>query len=132
MHLFPGVREGLDRLRSEELLLAVATGKARRGLDRVLDETGTRSLFAATRCVDESKSKPHPGMLLDILEQTGIRPEDSLMVGDTTFDLRMAAAAGIDALAVGYGAHPVAPLLRENPRACANDFNEVVQWIREN
>lgn len=131
MTLFPGVMEGLNVLKSESFQLAVATGKARRGLDRVLEETGTRDLFLATRCVDEARSKPHPRMLLDILGETGFMAHESLMVGDTTFDLRMAAAAGLDALAVGYGAHPVAPLLKEKPRACVDDFSEVVRWIRE-
>lgn len=132
MNLFPGVMEGLNTLKSERFVLAVATGKARRGLDRVLDETGTRHLFDTTRCVDEAQSKPHPRMLLDILAETGVGPRESLMVGDTTFDLRMAAAAGMDALAVGYGAHAVSPLRQENPVGCLNEFNEVVQWIREN
>lgn len=130
--LFPGVLEGLNVLKSERFLLGVATGKARRGLNRVMEETGTRDLFDSTRCVDEAESKPAPRMLLDILDNTGMAAHECLMVGDTTFDLRMAASAGLDALAVGYGAHPAASLLREGPRACLDDFNEVVQWIREN
>lgn len=131
MALFPGVMTGLNMLKSEHFQLAVATGKARRGLDRVLDETGTRGLFDATRCVDEAKSKPDPRMLLDILDATGTPADSALMVGDTTFDLRMAAGAGVDALAVGYGAHPVAPLLEEKPLACLDHFDDVVQWIRQ-
>lgn len=129
--LFPGVAEGLAVLKDDAFMLAVATGKARRGLDRVLDETGTRHLFATSRCVDEAVSKPHPQMLRDILAQTGLDPRDALMVGDTTFDLQMAAAADMDALAVSYGAHPVEPLLAENPRDCLDDFTEVVRWIRQ-
>lgn len=129
--LFPGVAEGLATLREDDYLLAIATGKARRGLDRVLDETGIRHLFAASRCVDEAQSKPHPQMLRDLLAETGIGAGDALMVGDTTFDLQMAAAADMDALAVSYGAHPVEPLLAENPRGCLEEFEEVVQWIRE-
>lgn len=129
--LFPGVAEGLATLKGEDFVLAIATGKARRGLDRVLDETDVRHLFSASRCVDEAVSKPHPQMLLDILDQTGLDARDALMVGDTTFDLQMAAAADMDALAVSYGAHPTAPLLAEGPRGCLDDFNEVVRWIRE-
>lgn len=128
--LFPGVPEGLATLKGEDFVLAVATGKARRGLDRVLAETATRHLFAASRCVDEAVSKPHPQMLWDILGHTGIDARETLMVGDTTFDLQMAAAAGMDALAVSYGAHPVESLLAENPRDCLGDFDEVVRWIR--
>lgn len=128
--LFPGVAEGLAMLKDDAYVLAIATGKARRGLDRVLDETRVRHLFAASRCVDEALSKPHPRMLQDLLAQTGVEPRRALMVGDTTFDLRMAAAADMDALAVSYGAHPVEPLLAENPRDCLDDFGEVVRWIR--
>ncbi len=129
--LFPGVAEGLATLRDEDFVLAIATGKARRGLDRVLGETAVGHLFSASRCVDEAVSKPHPQMLRDILARTGIDPRDALMVGDTTFDLKMAAAADMDALAVSYGAHPVGPLLAENPVGCVDDFGSVVRWIRE-
>ncbi|HSH40649.1 MAG TPA: HAD-IA family hydrolase [Arenicellales bacterium] len=128
--LFPGVPEGLAALVEEDYVLAIATGKARRGLDRVLDETGVREYFAASRCVDEAESKPHPRMLLDLLGHTGIDARDALMVGDTTFDLQMAAAARMDALAVSYGAHEVGPLLAENPRDCLDEFRDVVQWVR--
>lgn len=128
--LFPGVTEGLATLKEDAFVLAVATGKARRGLDRVLEETATGHLFTTSRCVDEAVSKPHPQMLRDILDQTQIEARDALMVGDTTFDLKMAAAAGMDALAVSYGAHPVEPLLAENPRDCLDSFDEVVRWIR--
>lgn len=129
--LFPGVVEGLQILKCENFKLAVATGKARRGLDRVLEETGIRGLFTTTRCVDEAVSKPHPRMLHDILDATRVDACEALMVGDTTFDLKMATAAGMDALAVSYGAHSVEPLMAETPKACLNSFDEVVQWIRE-
>lgn len=129
--LFPGVAAGLATLRDDEFVLAIATGKARRGLDRVLGETAVGHLFAASRCVDEAVSKPHPQMLRDILAHTRIDSRDALMVGDTTFDLKMATAAEMDALAVSYGAHPVEPLLAENPVGCVDDFAAVVRWIRE-
>lgn len=131
MRLFPGVVEGLGHLKSQRLALGVATGKARRGLDRLLADTRTGHLFDATRCVDEACSKPHPRMLWDILEHTGTDPSRALMVGDTTFDMQMAAAAGMDALAVDYGAHPPAALHAEAPKACLSSFSEVVQWIRQ-
>lgn len=130
--LFPGVIEGLSMLKSESFVLAVATGKARRGLDRIMKETDVDGLFSATRCVDEARSKPHPQMLRDILAQTRFESREALMVGDTTFDMQMAAATGMDALAVSYGAHALEPLLAERPRACVDDFSEVVRWIREN
>lgn len=130
--LFPGVPEGLERLKSESFMLSIATGKSRRGLERALRETGLSGLFSATRCVDEALSKPHPRMLLDLLSATRTDAGEALMVGDTTFDMAMAAAAGMDGLAVGYGAHPAADLLAENPRDLVEDFAAVVQWVRDN
>ena len=129
MPLFPGVEEGLACLAQGGLLLAVATGKARRGLDRVLHETGTGRYFAATRCADEALSKPHPRMLEDILEQTGVRRERALMVGDTTYDMLMARNAGMGALAVTYGVHSREQLLECGPLGCADSFIEVCRWI---
>jgi len=129
MPLFPGVADGLERLAQEGFLLAVATGKARRGLDRVLDETGTRHLFAATRCADESFSKPHPKMLEDILDMTGMARERVLMVGDTIYDMQMARNAGIPGLAVSYGVHARAQLLECAPLACVDSFAEVCAWL---
>jgi len=127
--LFPGVSEGLDALKLSGYLLAVATGKARRGLDRVLDETGTAHLFSATRCADEAFSKPHPRMLQDILGQTDVAPERALMVGDTSYDLEMARNARVPGLAVSYGAHPRARLLDYAPLACLDSFAEVRAWL---
>ena len=129
MPLFASVREGLEELARRGHLLAVATGKARRGLDRVLRETGTAHLFAATRCADEAYSKPHPRMLEDILDQTGVTPARTLMVGDTTYDLQMARAAGMDGLAVSYGVHERAQLLEHAPIACLDSFREVQSWL---
>ncbi len=130
MELFPGVRDGLQTLADNSLTLAVATGKARRGLDRVLHSSALGHLFAATRCADEAGSKPDPRMLHDILAATDIDPADAVMVGDTTYDLRMANAAGVDSLAVSYGAHEKGRLLQEGPLACLDSFNQVCAWLR--
>ncbi len=127
--LFPGVGEGLEALKRTGYRLAVATGKARRGLDRVLDQTGTAHLFSATRCADEALSKPHPQMLQDILDHTGIAPERALMVGDTVYDLEMARNARVPGLAVSYGAHPRARLMDYAPLACLDSFAEVRAWL---
>jgi phosphoglycolate phosphatase len=129
MPLFPGVTEGLQRLESSDYLLAVATGKARRGLERVLDATATRHLFSATRCADEAFSKPHPKMLEDILEMTGVEPGRALMVGDTTYDMQMAQHAGVAGLAVSYGVHAPDDLMRHGTLACVDSFDEVCAWI---
>lgn len=103
--LFDGVPELLEELRGRGKRLAVATGKSRRGLERALAATGLAPYFDATRCADEGFAKPHPGMLLALLEGTGIEPARAVMVGDTTHDLELAANAGVDAIAVLYGAH---------------------------
>jgi phosphoglycolate phosphatase len=130
MALFPGVREGLEALAEQGYLLAVATGKARRGLDRVLRDTGTAHLFCATRCADEAYSKPHPRMLEDILEQTGLTPAQALMVGDTTYDLQMARHARMASLAVTYGVHDRELLAAHAPLACLDSFSEVCAWLQ--
>lgn len=130
MELFPGVREGLEELAGQGYLLAVATGKARRGLDRVLRATDTAHLFRATRCADEAFSKPHPRMLEDILEQTGLGADQALMIGDTTYDLQMARHAGMNSVAVTYGVHDRDLLTEHGPLACLDSFSEVYAWLQ--
>jgi len=130
MPLFPGVAQGLAQLTQQGYLLAVATGKARRGLDRVLDDTGLRHLFASSRCADEAFSKPHPQMLEDILDQTGVDAGRALMVGDTVYDMEMARNAKVAGLAVSYGVHARERLLDRGALACLDSFPEVCVWIR--
>jgi phosphoglycolate phosphatase len=130
MELFPGVRAGLEDLSAQGYLLAIATGKARRGLDRVLHDTDTAHLFCATRCADEAFSKPHPRMLEDILEQVGLEADRALMVGDTTYDMQMARHAGMDRLAVTYGVHGRELLAEHDPLACLDSFTEVYEWLQ--
>jgi phosphoglycolate phosphatase len=130
MELFPGVRTGLEDLSAQGYMLAIATGKARRGLERVLRDTGTAHLFCATRCADEAFSKPHPRMLEDILEQTGFDASRALMVGDTTYDMQMARHAGMDGLAVTYGVHGRELLAEHGPLACLDSFTEVYEWLQ--
>jgi phosphoglycolate phosphatase len=129
--LFAGVDEAIRELREDGFLLAVATGKGRRGLDRVLDHTGLRPLFHATRCADESFSKPHPQMLLELMERLGAAPDRTLMIGDTSHDLQMAANAGVPSLGAAYGAHPRKDLLEFSPLACMDNFAELRMWLRE-
>ena len=126
--LFPGVAAGLEKLRAQGYLLAVATGKARRGLNRALDETGMRPLFASSRCADETQSKPHPQMLHEILDETGVAPARALMVGDTVYDMEMARQAQVAGLAVSYGVHARERLLECGARACVDSFPEVYAW----
>ncbi|MBI1196153.1 MAG: HAD-IA family hydrolase [Gammaproteobacteria bacterium] len=124
--LFPGTLEILNTLDGMGYWLAVATGKGRRGLDRSLAETGCGHLFSLTRCVDECPSKPHPQMLIDIMDGLAIAPEETLMVGDSEFDMLMARNAGADALAVSYGAHDRERLLSCGPVACIESLPELL------
>lgn len=103
--LFPGARELIEDLKQRGLLLAVATGKSRRGLESALASTGLRGHFHATRCADETFSKPHPEMLLQVMDELGAHRSETLMIGDTEYDMEMARNAGVAALAVAYGVH---------------------------
>ena len=132
MPLYDGAREMVTGLHASGRRLAVATGKARRGLDRVLDLTGLRPYFAATRCADEGFAKPHPGMLLMLLEVTGVEPRRALMVGDTTHDLELAANAGVDAIAVSYGAHTHQLLATRPALARCDSVEELHRWLATN
>ncbi|HYL04958.1 MAG TPA: HAD-IA family hydrolase [Thermoanaerobaculia bacterium] len=127
--LFPGVRGMLGELAQSGCLLAVATSKSRRGLEHALDQTGLRGQFHATRTADEALSKPHPQMLLDILDQLGVRPAAAMMVGDSIYDLQMAASAGTDAVAVLSGAHGREELAALGPRALLDHVAELPGWL---
>lgn len=129
--LFDAVEEGLHELIGSGFRLAVATGKSRRGLDRALQESGLEHLFETTRCADETRSKPHPMMLNQILAQTGVSPRATVMIGDTDYDLNMARSAGVDALAVTYGAHPLERLQASEPTHQVDSFVEFMQWIKD-
>jgi phosphoglycolate phosphatase len=126
---FPGVPELLAELHARGHRLAVATGKSRRGLDRALEASGLAPIFAATRCGDETRPKPHPAMLLELLQELQADPRGALMVGDTSHDLEMARSAGIDALAVAYGAHPGESLRALEPRGCVASIEELRRWL---
>lgn len=129
MPLFPGVPEGLADMANHGYQMAVATGKARRGLSRVLDSSPLKHFFDVTRCADETRSKPHPLMLEEIIFETGISPQRAIMVGDTVYDLEMAQNAGIDSLAVSYGVHPCDRLVDYTPNKCMHSFRDVRDWF---
>jgi len=130
--LFAGAREALSTLRGAGFRLAVATGKSRRGLDRSIEQLGLTGCFDATRCADETAPKPDPLMLRELLDELAVPATGSLMVGDTVHDLDMAAAAGVDALAVSYGAHPRDALLRRPALGCLDRFDQLLGWIETN
>ena len=129
--LFEGAREVLDTLKQQQLLLGVATGKARRGLERVLDETDLASCFHATRCSDEAPSKPHPRMLLDIMAKLDVLPGETLMVGDTEYDMEMATNAGAAKIAVRTGVHSEERLNRHAPLVCLDRLLDMPVWLAE-
>jgi phosphoglycolate phosphatase len=128
--LFDNARELLTELAEQELFLGVATGKSRRGLDKVLKATGLGDLFVATRCADECHSKPHPQMVSEIMDFTGVSGSDALMIGDTEFDLLMAKNAGAHSLGITHGAHDEAKLLACEPQAIVHDLHQVQHWLR--
>ncbi len=127
--LFAGVRESIEAFREEGYRIAVATGKARRGLDRVLKSNDWLDYFDITRAADETASKPDPLMLHEIMAHCGVGSERSLMVGDSSFDLLMARNAGMDSVAVGYGAQSMASLLEFQPRLAIESFPELRTWL---
>lgn len=132
MQLFPGVRELLERLSRRGYRLAIATGKTRRGLDRAVLASGLADHFSASRCADETRSKPNPAMLIELMRELATGAPHSLMIGDTTHDLEMAHNAGVDALAVTYGAHPAAALQALAPQRCVASVSELERWLDAN
>jgi len=130
--LFPAVAEGIPALNQDGYLMAIATGKSRRGLDRSLSTTGLDAYFHASRCADEGFPKPHPEMLHVIMEMLGIPCDRTLMIGDTTHDLQMARNAGVAAVAVAYGAHLPGDLESMNPLGCVNSFEQLLVWLKQN
>jgi phosphoglycolate phosphatase len=130
--LFAGVREMLAELSQQGYFLAVATGKSRVGLNRALNAAGLLSLFDATRCADETFSKPHPAMLQELTRELGQDMRRTVMIGDTTHDLLMANNAGASGIAVEYGAHPLHQLQSCKPIFSAKTAPELHQWLSEN
>lgn len=129
--LFDGVPEMLADLAQQGYFLAVATGKSRVGLNRALDTTRLLSVFDATRCADETFSKPHPAMLHELTRELGQDLKRTVMVGDTTHDLQMAANAGAGGVAVHYGAHTPQELRPLAPLYAADTVAQLHAWLNE-
>ena len=127
--LFDGVSHGLKALEDAGAVLAVATGKSRAGLDRAFAALELKHHFITSRCADETRSKPHPQMLHEILEFTAIEPHKAIMVGDTTYDLDMAANAGMAGLGAGYGVHSEQMLLDAKAISVEPSFKKVIAWL---
>ena len=130
--MFEGALAMLHDLKARQHSLAVATGKSRRGLDEALRSVQLAGMFEATRTADETASKPDPRMLLELMEELNVTPQRTLMIGDTTHDLQLAANAGTASLAVSYGAHEHAEFDAFAPLAVAHSVTELHAWLREN
>jgi phosphoglycolate phosphatase len=125
--LYPGARRVLEDLHGkEDILLGIATGKSQRGLEALIDGHGLRSMFLTRQCADHHPSKPHPSMILQAMAETGVPADRTVMIGDTSFDMEMARAAGVHALGVSWGyhapehlsaAHDIVAQMQDLPRA---------------
>lgn len=130
MSFFSGVEAGIAALREQRTRrLAVATGKSRRGLDRIFLESGSGSWFHASRTADETRSKPHPQMLEELLVELDVPVEEAVMVGDTEYDLEMARALGMDRVAVTWGVHAPERLAASRPVYTAEAVIELFDWL---
>lgn len=127
--LFPGVEEGLQLLLETGHQLAIATGKSRKGLDRIFTDMELHDYFHATRCADETASKPNPLMLEELLKHFSAKPQDAVMVGDTEYDMEMARRIEMPRVAVSYGAHHISRLQTYNPVLLVDEFPEFIRWV---
>jgi len=124
--LFPGAAEALAALaQRHDVVLGVATGKSRRGVAAMAEQHGWDNLFATIQTADTSPSKPHPGMVLSAMSETGVAPENTVVVGDTAFDMQMARSAGAHAIGVAWGYHPVTDLHEAGAHAVIDTFAEL-------
>ncbi|MDH4418024.1 MAG: HAD-IA family hydrolase [Acidovorax sp.] len=129
LSLFEGVLPLLNDLRERGHLLAVATGKSRRGLDEALHSVDLRGVFDGSRTADQTAGKPHPLMLQDLMAEFDVAPERLLMIGDTTHDLQMAVNAGCASVGVSYGAHEPDAFHALNPLAVVHSVRELHDWL---
>ena len=130
--LFEGVETGIGQLHESGFQLAVATGKSRLGLSRALETSGLEAWFSAARCADQTHSKPHPAMVLELIAELDADPARTLVIGDTSHDLLMAANAGVASLGVTYGAHEAGDLRPHAPLALIDSFTGVHAWLATN
>jgi phosphoglycolate phosphatase len=130
--LFPGAREAIEALGGhDDVLLGLATGKSRRGVIALFERFGLDSHFATIQTVDSHPSKPHPSMILGAMAHVGVPPDDTVMIGDTTFDMEMAINAGVSAIGVAWGYHRVAALARAGAHMIVERFDDLVPAIEE-
>ena len=123
--LFPGVMEVLDALAEVGVLLGVATGKGTRGLTAVLENHALNGRFVTLQTADTARGKPHPEMLLQAMAESGVQPAQTMMVGDTVFDIEMARNAGVGAIGVSWGYHDVSELVEAGAEVIIESFSEL-------
>ncbi|HSB95110.1 MAG TPA: HAD-IA family hydrolase, partial [Spongiibacteraceae bacterium] len=125
---FPGAVAVLEQLKMRGHLMAIATGKSRKGMRRVLDQLDMHDFFHATRCADETRSKPHPQMLHELLTELAVPTHSAVMIGDTEYDMAMARNAGMARIAVKFGAHVVERLTAYEPELILDDWHQLLAW----
>ncbi|HEY8383692.1 MAG TPA: HAD-IA family hydrolase [Microvirga sp.] len=128
--LFPGAAACLARLSARsDVLLGIATGKSRRGVAHLLDRHGWEQIFATIQTADDAPSKPHPAMILQAMAEVGAEPADTLIVGDSSFDMAMGRAAGVTAIGVSWGFQPVASLEEAGAQAIVHSYAELERLL---
>jgi len=125
---FPGALAVLEQLKMHGHLVAIATGKSRKGLRRVLDQLAMHDFFDATRCADETRSKPHPQMLHELLAELSVPADAAVMIGDTEYDMAMAQNAGMARIAVKFGAHVAERLVSYEPTLILDNWQQLLAW----
>lgn len=130
--LFNGVKKLLNELRDQGYTLAISTGKSRNGLQQSINEHTAAEYFTTTRCAGENKSKPHPEMLLEIMDELNFTAEQTLMIGDSEHDLKMASNAEVKSIGVTHGVHDAKTLQAHNPLICLNDIAELSNYLNHN
>ncbi|MGE3144911.1 MAG: HAD-IA family hydrolase [Pseudorhodoplanes sp.] len=128
--LYPGAREAVESLAAQpQVQLGIATGKSQRGVRAVLGHHGLLSHFSVIKTADDAPSKPHPGMVLDAMTETGAQPQHTVLIGDTSYDMQMARAAGVRAIGVNWGYHPVDALRAAGAQAVVESFAELARML---
>ncbi len=129
--LFDDTLSVIQELTQTGCLMAIATGKSRLGLNRAFEQTDLTGVFHASRCADECFPKPHPQMLHELLEELGVAPDQALMVGDTSHDIKMARSADVRCVGLTTGAHRFETLYQSNPEHIFSSLTAMMPWLRQ-
>lgn len=128
--MYPGAREAIDSLvEQDDVLLGLATGKSRRGVSAFLEREGLRNTFVTIQTADDAPSKPHPAMLFQAMNETGARAENTVMIGDTSYDMAMARAAKVHGIGVAWGYHSSEEMIRAGASVVAQDFGALLSLL---